>query len=53
MPLSVREGDSVGTLTAGLTVFHIGGDGRLELVRKYDVDTGNRQQFWSGMVTLP
>jgi 6-phosphogluconolactonase len=53
MPLPVREGDSVGTLTAGLTVFRIGGDGRLELVRKYDVDTGERQQFWSGMVTLP
>jgi 6-phosphogluconolactonase len=52
MPLLVREGDSVATLTAGLTVFRIG-DGRLELVRKYDVDTGDRQQFWSGMVTLP
>jgi 6-phosphogluconolactonase len=53
MPLPVREGDGVGTLTAGLTVFRIGGDGRLELVRKYDVDTGDRLQFWSGMVTLP
>jgi 6-phosphogluconolactonase len=53
MPLPVREGDSVGTLTAGLTVFRIGGDGRLELVHKYDVDTGDRQQFWSGVVTLP
>ena len=53
MPLPVREGDSVGTLTAGLTVFRIGGDGRLDLVRKYDVDTGDRLQFWSGMVTLP
>jgi 6-phosphogluconolactonase len=53
MPLPVREGDGVGTLTAGLTVFRIGGDGRLELVRKYDIDTGDRLQFWSGMVTLP
>jgi 6-phosphogluconolactonase len=53
MPLPVRQGSSIGTLTAGLTVFRIGGDGRLELARKYDVDTGDRQQFWTGMVTLP
>ena len=53
MPLPVREGDNIGTLTAGLTVFRIGSDGRLEVVRKYDVDTGERTQFWSGMVTLP
>ena len=30
----------------------IGADGRLSFVRKYDVDVGNVQQFWSGMVTL-
>ena len=53
MPSLVRERDSVETLTAGLTVFRIANDGRLELVRKYDVDTGDRLQFWSGMVTLP
>jgi 6-phosphogluconolactonase len=53
MPLRVREGNGIGTLTAGLTVFRMGRDGRLEFARKYDVDTGDRQQFWSGMVTLP
>ena len=26
--------------------------GELDFVRKYDVDTGQGQQFWSGMVTL-
>jgi hypothetical protein len=31
----------------------MGPDGRLTFVRKYDVDVGNAQQFWSGMVTLP
>jgi 6-phosphogluconolactonase len=51
--LPVREGNSIGTLTAGLTVFRMDGDGRLELARKYDVETGGRQQFWSGMLTLP
>jgi 6-phosphogluconolactonase len=53
MPLPVRDGDKITTLTAGLTVFRVGADGRLDFVRKYDVETpGNRQQFWSGMVTL-
>ena len=41
-----------GTLPAGITVMRIGDDGKLEFVRKYDVDTGNQQQFWSGMITL-
>jgi 6-phosphogluconolactonase len=41
-----------GTLPAGITTFRIGGDGMLSFVRKYDVDVGNLQQFWSGMVTL-
>jgi len=41
-----------GTLLAGIAAMRIGGDGKLEFVRKYDVDTGNQQQFWSGMVTL-
>jgi 6-phosphogluconolactonase len=52
MPLPVRDGDGIATLSAGLMVFRIGDDGRLTFARKYDVDTGDRQQFWSGMVTL-
>jgi 6-phosphogluconolactonase len=40
------------TVTAGLTVFRMSPDGKLTFVRKYDVDVGNLQQFWSGMVTL-
>jgi 6-phosphogluconolactonase len=52
MPLPIRVGDGIGMLTAGITVFRIGDDGRLTLVRKYDIDTGKGQQFWSGMVTL-
>jgi 6-phosphogluconolactonase len=51
-PLLVREGGTIKTLSAGLTVFHVGGDGKLAFVRKYDVDVGNKTQFWSGMVTL-
>lgn len=41
-----------GTLPAGITVMRMAEDGTLSFVRKYDVDTGNHQQFWSGMVTL-
>ena len=53
MPLPVRGGDKVFTLPAGLMVFRIADDGRLTFARKYDVETGGRLQFWSGMVTLP
>jgi 6-phosphogluconolactonase (cycloisomerase 2 family) len=41
-----------GSLPAGIMTYRIGGDGTLSFVRKYDVDVGNAQQFWSGMVTL-
>jgi hypothetical protein len=42
-----------GSLPAGIMTYRIGGDGKLTFVRKYAVDVGNAQQFWSGMVTLP
>ncbi len=43
---------SDGTLPAKLDVFRIADDGKLDLVRQYDVETGNVLQFWSGMITL-
>jgi 6-phosphogluconolactonase len=52
LPVKVREGDSVRTLAAGLSVFRIGNDGKLEFVRKYDVDVGDKVMFWMGMVPL-
>jgi 6-phosphogluconolactonase len=51
-PVPVRDAGGIKTVPAKLCVFHIGGDGKLELKRQYDVDTGAHQQFWSGMVTL-
>jgi 6-phosphogluconolactonase len=51
-PLLVREGNAVKTLSAGITVYRINADGTLAFVRKYDVDTGKGQQFWSGLVAL-
>lgn len=37
---------------AGLSVFRIGADGRLELVRKYDVELNGKLQWWTGMMGL-
>lgn len=37
---------------AGLSVFRIGADGRLELVRKYDVELNGKLQWWAGMMGL-
>jgi 6-phosphogluconolactonase len=52
-PMPARDANQIKLLTAGLTVYRIGRDGKLEFARKYDVDTAKGQQFWSGMVTLP
>jgi 6-phosphogluconolactonase (cycloisomerase 2 family) len=52
LPVKVREGDTIRTVAAGLSVFRIGADGKLTFVRKYDVDVGNKLMFWMGMVPL-
>jgi len=51
-PVPVRDANGINTVPARLCVFSIGSDGKLDLKRQYDVDTGVHQQFWSGMVTL-
>jgi 6-phosphogluconolactonase len=53
-PMPVREGKEITTVPAAISMFRIGDDGKLEFVRKYDVDaSAQKQQFWAGMVTLP
>ena len=52
MPLPVREGAALHTAPANLALFRIGEDGRLNFVRKYDVDVGDKTIFWMGMVSL-
>jgi 6-phosphogluconolactonase len=47
--LTTRDG---GFVPACLSVFRIGDDGRLDFVRKYDIEVGDRQMFWMGMVAL-
>jgi 6-phosphogluconolactonase (cycloisomerase 2 family) len=51
--MSVRDGDNVRHVPAALTVFRIGGDGKLSFVRKYDVELGGKFQWWTGFVGLP
>jgi 6-phosphogluconolactonase len=50
MGLPVREGAEIRTVPASLALFRIGSDGKLDFVRKYDVEVGDRQMFWMGMV---
>jgi 6-phosphogluconolactonase len=50
MGLPVKDGAAIREVPACLSVFRIGADGKLNFVRKYDVDVGNRQIFWMGMV---
>ncbi len=50
MGLPVKDGATIREMPACLSVFRIGADGKLDFARKYDVDVGNRQMFWMGMV---
>ena len=46
----VKDGGAVRNVPACLSVFKIGGDGKLEYLRKYDVDVASNLMFWMGMV---
>jgi len=50
LPMPVRDGAKVVTVPAALSVFRIGNDGRLEFLRKYDVDAAGRSQWWMGII---
>ena len=52
LPVDVRDGDTVRTVPAGLSVLRIGDDGKLTFVRKYDIDVDGKTMFWMGMVQL-
>jgi len=49
MGLEMMDGTEVPTR---LTLFRIGGDGKLTFVRGYDIETGGRFMWWMGMVTI-
>jgi 6-phosphogluconolactonase len=50
--LPVKDGATTRFVPACLSLFRIGDDGRLDFVGKYDVNVGDRQMFWMGMVAL-
>ena len=52
MALPVREGSAIRVVPASLVVFRINDDGKLDFMRKYDVDVGDKTMFWMGMVRL-
>ena len=50
----IRSGQSVSVVAAGLSVFRVGDDGKLDFVHKYDIETSNTKPlFWTGFVSLP
>jgi 6-phosphogluconolactonase len=53
MQLSVRGKEGVSSVPASLAAFRVRSDGKLDFVRKYDVDVGSRNLFWMGIVSLP
>ncbi len=50
--INVREGDNVMKVPATLSVMRVAGDGQLEFVRKYDVETNGQIHYWMGMFAL-
>jgi 6-phosphogluconolactonase len=48
----VRQGGAITAVPARISVYRIANDGKLEMARQYDVDTGRGQQFWTGLVTI-
>jgi 6-phosphogluconolactonase len=52
MGLPVRDNGGTRFVPACLSLFRIGVSGRLDFVRKYDVDVGDRTMWWMGMMAL-
>ena len=52
LPVDVRDGGNVRTVSAGLSVFRMNEAGRLTFARTYDIDVGDKVMWWVGMVPL-
>ena len=51
-PLAVRDGSQARIVPATLSVFRVGADGRLDFVRKYDVEATGKTQYWMGIMRV-
>jgi 6-phosphogluconolactonase len=49
-PMLMPDGDKV---SAGLSLYRVGTDGKLDFARKIDVDTAAGVQFWCGCLNMP
>jgi 6-phosphogluconolactonase (cycloisomerase 2 family) len=52
-PLLVHENGAVNRVSAGMTLYRIGPDGKLTFAGKTDVDTTSGIQFWCGLLNMP
>ena len=50
--MKVRDGGNVSTVPANIAIFRIGADGKLDFVRKYDVDAGKKWLLWMDVLAL-
>jgi 6-phosphogluconolactonase len=49
-PMPMADGSAV---SAGLILYRVGADGKLDFTRKIDVDTSGGIQFWCGCLNMP
>ena len=49
-PMLMADGSNV---SAGLSLYRVGADGKLDFARKIDVDTSGGIQFWCGCLNMP
>lgn len=52
-PMQVEEQGLFSTVSAGLSIYRVGADGKLMSANKYDVDTTPGVQFWCGFLNMP
>lgn len=48
----MRDGEDLKTVPANFAIFKIGADGKLEFVRKYDVEKGSKWLLWMDMLEI-
>jgi 6-phosphogluconolactonase (cycloisomerase 2 family) len=50
--ITVKDGAQLREVPCCLSVFRVDDDGKLDFVRKYDIEIGGRTMWWMGMVSL-
>ena len=50
--IKVRQGDTIVTVPPRISLFRVGYDGRLTLLKTHDIDTAGRRIFWMGLQAL-